>query len=254
MRDEAGLYRFSAKGMATIFEILICHEDRRYAHQAADAAFGILERLEQDWSRFICNSDIAQLNAAKGEMVPVSIETQECLEVAEAVRRETGGAFDINYEKKYRTPFFDLGGIGKGAALDYMVEVLADWEIGDAMLHGGQSTVLATGERGWPVNLSFPAAGNRVVRQIDLCKAALSSSGLVQGEHIIDPRTGEAVRGQRGAWVRTDCGARADALSTAFMVMTRTEIEAYCLGHPDVAVGVAGLDGEEEVCWFGEWS
>lgn len=39
----------------------------------------------------------------------------------------------------------DLGGIGKGYALDQVKIILEDWSIGRALVHGGESTVLALG-------------------------------------------------------------------------------------------------------------
>jgi len=55
-----------------------------------------------------------------------------------------------------------------------------------------------------------------------------------KGDHILNPRTGLAVRGRAGAWVavaREDgasAAAVADALSTAFMIQPVDEIAALC--------------------------
>ena len=56
------LHRFSHKAMATIYEIFIVHEDANYAQQAAYEAFFELDKLEQELSRFIENSDISRIN------------------------------------------------------------------------------------------------------------------------------------------------------------------------------------------------
>ena len=63
---------------------------------------------------------------------------------------------------------------------------------------------------------------------------ALSGSGLQKGSHIIDPRTAQPVKGKYAAWACAPDAAAADALSTAFMVMTPDEVGKYCLHHPDV--------------------
>ena len=39
----------------------------------------------------------------------------------------------------------DLGGVGKGYALDRALEVLKDWGMGNALIHGGTSTALGIG-------------------------------------------------------------------------------------------------------------
>ena len=62
----------------------------------------------------------------------------------------------------------DLGGIGKGYAVDRMAEVLEEWEIPRALVHGGYSSVLALeappDRDGWPLTLSAPGPGeNRVL-------------------------------------------------------------------------------------------
>ena len=54
--------RFSHEAMNTRFEIILIHEDHRFAEQAASAAFRKLDLLEQDLSRFITNSDISRIN------------------------------------------------------------------------------------------------------------------------------------------------------------------------------------------------
>ncbi len=49
--------------MATLFEVLIYCDDPEYARQAASEAFREADRLEQELSRFMPNSDISCLNA-----------------------------------------------------------------------------------------------------------------------------------------------------------------------------------------------
>lgn len=54
----------------------------------------------------------------------------------------------------------DLGAIGKGYAVDRIVEMLHDYEIGSALFHGGTSTVYALGnppgEESWKVAIQAP--------------------------------------------------------------------------------------------------
>ncbi|MCK4960005.1 MAG: FAD:protein FMN transferase, partial [Planctomycetes bacterium] len=61
---------------------------------------------------------------------------------------------------------------------------------------------------------------------------ALSTSGLVRGAHIIDPRSARPVSGRLIAWASAPDATTADALSTAFIVMTEGETEQYCQKHP----------------------
>ena len=92
-----GAHRFSHEAMATVFEVHCAHGNAQYAAQAARAAFDVVDRLEQELSRFVENSDISRINhLAAGEDARVSPWTMECLEIAWHVYDLTGGAFDAS--------------------------------------------------------------------------------------------------------------------------------------------------------------
>jgi thiamine biosynthesis lipoprotein len=303
----SGSRRFSHEAMATTFEVIILHEDARYARQAALAAFDELDRLEADLSRFIENSDISRINnLTAGQPLPIGLDTFECLQLSAKMYDQTYGAFDItvgsllacwlNEDKTLRKPSkqqlnlarrrtgtnllkldaaehtvelssapvqIDLGAIGKGYAVDKMAELLRDWSIDIALVHGGYSSVLALGAprqtEGWPLTLSDPRGGKQTLASLHLRNQALSGSGLQQGRHIIDPRSAQPVEGRCAAWACATDAATADALSTAFMVMTPDEVEQYCLSHSDTLAMIVTEDrGEdvqkEEILHFGPWS
>ena len=137
----------------------------------------------------------------------------------------------------------DLGGIGKGYALDKILELLSDWGINRALIEAGTSTALAIGapvhgpgmRKGWPLGIGGYWELSRAPKKYFLKDRALSGSGTeIKGDHIIDPRTGEPVRGHLAAWASHPSAAVADALSTAFMVMTTEEVRAFCECHPEV--------------------
>ena len=96
----------------------------------------------------------------------------------------------------------DLGGIAKGYAVDRIAEVLEEWEIPHALVHGGYSSVLALepppDEDGWPLTLSAPGSG-RTLARVSARRRAFSASGVRKGDHILDPRTGLAIRGRAGS-------------------------------------------------------
>jgi thiamine biosynthesis lipoprotein len=137
----------------------------------------------------------------------------------------------------------DLGGIGKGYALDRTLELLSDWEVNRALIHGGTSTALAVGTpshgtgkgKGWPVGIGGDWECPQALDKFFLKDRALSGSGTeVKGEHIIDPRAGSRAKGHLAAWVSHPSAAVADALSTAFMVMGTEEVRTFCESHSDV--------------------
>jgi len=156
----------------------------------------------------------------------------------------------------------DLGGIGKGYAVDHVAELLREWSIDVALISGGYSSVLALdappGKKGWPLTLTNPAGQREILARPFLQNGALSGSGVQKGGHIIDPRTARAVEGRRAAWSSAPDAATADALSTAFMIMDLDEIKQYCSLHPET-VGMVILDEqdestpEEKILRFGAW-
>ena len=131
--------------------------------------------------------------------------------------------------------WLDLGGLGKGYALDQMASILKESGIDNALLDAGGSTLLAFGEGpsgdGWPVGTGEPE-----IPGITLKDQSLSGSGFTErGEHIIDPRGGLRVTAKKkNAWALAPFAALADALSTAFLVMNSGEITAFCSNHDDI--------------------
>jgi FAD:protein FMN transferase len=127
----------------------------------------------------------------------------------------------------------DLGGIGKGYALDRMAVLLNEWDLERALLSASTSTVLALqpplGATGWPIQFGpEPELCHLTLRQ-----NAFSGSGrAVQGSHIINPYTGQPAEGRFRAWAGAPTGAEADALSTAFMIMDEQDIAHLCKHQP----------------------
>lgn len=275
--DATDAHRFTHQAMATLFEVIVSGGEAAYAGQAARAVFSEIGRIERLFNRFDATSEIARLNRLEpGGSLAVGVETYECLRLAGKVARDSAGAFDINVRAliKYgggagtaplelaRTAAgfevrraasggerpvpldLDLGGIGKGYALDRAVEVLADWSVEDALVHGGTSTAIALGDapgadrgggKGWPVGVGGGWPCSEAPSVLRLRGRALSGSGTeVKGKHVLDPRTGLPAAGHLAAWVSHPSAAVSDALSTAFMVMASGEVEAYCRRHGEV--------------------
>jgi FAD:protein FMN transferase len=148
-------------------------------------------------------------------------------------------------------PRIDPGAIGKGYAVDVCLDLLIEWGVGAALMHGGTSTAAGYGHA-WQVTASSFIDPGRVLREVMLDGMALSGSGVKKGRHIIDPRTCRPVAGRNAAWVCTGSATASDAFSTALMVMTDDEIARFCGTHDDVRAIViddAGATGERVVSY-----
>ena len=268
------IHRFAREAMATVFEVRCDHADAGYAGQAARAAFDLVDRLEQDLSRFVANSDVSRINhLAVGLSTRVGPSTMECLEAAYRLHELTGGAFDVSLgtgldglalEPDQLTVHaraggvsLDLGGIGKGYAVDRMAELLEEWGVDRALVHGGFSSVRAleppADRDGWPLTLSAPGPGEaRVLAGVSACRKAFSASGTQKGDHILDPRSGRPAP-RRVTWVAvpflgrgTSPATLAEGLSTAFMVLPAPRIERLCQACPGVEAWLVPEPAEGE--------
>jgi thiamine biosynthesis lipoprotein len=156
----------------------------------------------------------------------------------------------------------NLGGIGKGHALDRMREVLCKDGTEHFLLHGGHSSVLAGGSRagstaeqpGWTVGLAHPLRPDERLAEFRLHNQALGTSGSGtqyfhhQGQrygHIIDPRIGRPAGKVLSSTVIAPTAAQSDALSTAFYVGGTDLAREYCQSHPEIAAVLVAQVGPQ---------
>ncbi len=272
-------FRFSHLAMATTFEILISGHNQKYARQAANDAFTKLNHIENRLSMFIENSDISRINSAeKGQKVIIDIETCKCLCYAVELNRLTQGAFDIAFyagkgltsdklnidiqsctaEKLQQGVKVDLGGIGKGWAVDEIIDNLKQWKITNAFVNAGSSTIygFAPGyDKGWPVKISNPKNNKKLLFHSFLNGLAIAGSGLQFGPHITNPKTTREIDEKFAAWSIAPDATTADALSTAFMVMEPAQIEEFCEKNVDTAsmIMLKSETDQNVIMHFGQW-
>ena len=125
----------------------------------------------------------------------------------------------------------DLGGIGKGYAVDRAVSVLKQNGINSALINfAGNIYTFGTppGKGSWVIGLQHPRESEGLLGTFEIKDKAVSTSGdyekffTIEGKrysHIIDPRTGNPVKGIVSVTVVTGNATRADALSTGVFVL-----------------------------------
>jgi thiamine biosynthesis lipoprotein len=122
----------------------------------------------------------------------------------------------IHLDAAARTVWFDRsgveldpGGIGKGYAVDRMVDVLRQQGFETALVAGSDSSVYGIGApptepKGWRVDIKDPRDAHRTVAEAFLKDMSISTSGSYEKffraegriyAHIMDPRTGYPAQG-----------------------------------------------------------
>jgi thiamine biosynthesis lipoprotein len=123
----------------------------------------------------------------------------------------------------------DLGGIGKGYAVDRAADVLRSLGIHDALINAGGSTILALGsppnQKAWLLHLRDPS--NKIDPQVMLKDESVSTSeqtppsllGNGAPGHIIDPDTGMPLKTDFAVSAISKTATESDALSTTLLLL-----------------------------------
>lgn len=235
--------------MGALAEVHLHGDELPQLHAAGSTALDEISRLSERWSRFSPMSEICRVNreAAHG-WVRVDRELFAVLVACEHWRQTTAGAFDIAGRPGMISPAespvildhsrsairfaspeirLDLGGYGKGAALDAASQVLHAVGVEHALLQIGTSSIVALGDSpqgtGWPIALRHPNRAAEIVQQLTLQNAALSTSATFHPgqttSDLLDPRTGQPLTTQRSVTICAPTAAEAEAWSTACVVV-----------------------------------
>ncbi|HXN21608.1 MAG TPA: FAD:protein FMN transferase [Candidatus Dormibacteraeota bacterium] len=153
--------------------------------------------------------------------------------------RENVGWEKVQLDVAARTVHFsaagielDLGAIGKGYAVDRVVQVLREAGAAAALVDAGSSTIYAMdpppGKNGWTVRIPNPADRSQMVTTVTLQNVSLSTSGTTEKffelegrrySHVMDPRRGRPVHGVLQTTLVAADATTSDALSNAIFVM-----------------------------------
>lgn len=136
----------------------------------------------------------------------------------------------------------DLGGIGKGYAVDRAMRILATSGIEHAVVNAGSSSIAARGappgSAGWPVTLAGDTSGGRTI----LLENASISTSRQNGE-ILDPFTGTPAAHDQTVTVVAPTAAAADALSTTLLMLSIDEGKTLLETFADVSAWWIAHDG-----------
>jgi thiamine biosynthesis lipoprotein len=245
--------RRAAEGPARVspelFQLLAkCMEISRESEGAFDIAVGPLMKL---WGFYKGSGRLPSRN-----------------EVADVMPRVGWRHVALDAEK--RTVRFDCagveldpGGIGKGYAVNCMVEILRRRGFENALVTASDSTMVGMGAppeepRGWRVGIKDPRNRRHTVDEVYLKDASLSSSGSTEkffrteGRvycHIMDPRTGFPAEASGSVSVIAPRAIDSEAWAKPYFILGREWTER----HKPEEFRVCFCDGqaEEKCVWLG---
>lgn len=265
--------RRSCEAMGTRFEAVLAGDDAEHLDAVAVAVLEEIVRLDGALSRFDPRSEIARINReASDHPVRVDREVFALLDRCEQARRVTEGYFDVTRESG-ETPALlldaeactvrlarpgvaiDLGGIGKGYALDRGREILLQYGVTRALLHGGTSSVLALGKPrdkgGWPVDIRHPPAP---ATRVELVDRAFSCSAIRHPDQtqsdVVNPLTGETLAGNAACVALSTSATEAEFFSTALLAMGREQAMRYLRQHTYTDLSVGWIDSGAGFAWI----
>ena len=272
MRRSAFSNRFYAMG--TRLHLILPGLDESVGHRLFVQVKREVDRIERKISRFDPQSDLSRLNQIKpGQSAQVDEEFFDILMACKTCWKITEGALDPALSGKENEPSIepgmnkvqlfeenrtvlltdgvqlDLGGFGKGYALEKVSDLFHQRGVKHAFVNFGESSVLAVGAHpaggNWKIGIRHATEPRKSAFVFGVQDASVSTSGnffiddsgkTVQHHHIIDPKTG--VTDERPVTMSVSAASPllAEMLSTAFLVMEEKQIKQVISLYDDLKV------------------
>jgi FAD:protein FMN transferase len=245
-------FKESKELLGTLVSLAICSEEN--PKEAFESAFAECERIEKAYSRFIESNELAKLNENCGKWVSVSDELLSLLKAGEEFCVKSGGAFDLSVcsvlegwgydrelslkegsegqtgklefkEAMFRTSApIDLGGLGKGYAVDKMRVVLKNYCENFFINAGGDTWCEGKDLNGpWKLFFENPRDSKQAIGSMEALNIACASSSANRRSwrdkhHLVEPQTMEPANKMLAVYTQASTAIEADAYSTALFV------------------------------------
>ncbi|MEM4634230.1 MAG: FAD:protein FMN transferase, partial [Candidatus Anstonellaceae archaeon] len=216
-------------------------------------------RIEKKFSRFLPSSELSRANSNLGVWQEASEELLFLVRSAEDFRIKTNGAFDItikqrleelgygpkhkasqNIIQKMRSLLLppikidngskrillnkeiDLGGLGKGYAIDKVAYLLESKGVSHYYINAGGDIYAKSkkGEPNWSILLEHPDDPERAIGKISINSMAIAASAANRRKwgrfhHLINPKTLLPAKNMKACFVLAKSAMEADAYATA---------------------------------------
>ena len=261
------VFHHTCFAMGTRFNLVIPNMEKQRGEDLANKATRILNEQEAIMSSYREDSEVSKVNRyARQQKVKLSGELFEILKTCDQYYKKTLGAFDpalfgvtsiIKSESNSKQSIadlqsiasgwkyvlldtnsatieftgektgLDLGGFGKGWAMEKIIYYLVGEDVKSAFISFGESTITAIGEHplGGPWQTSVPAIHNgNLPLDLSLINESFSISGLKEKQgkndiagspHIFNPGKGSIVKEDARILVKSKSAVEAEVLSTA---------------------------------------
>lgn len=223
-------------------------------------AFEECRRIEKKYSRFLANTELAKLNSQIGEWVEVDEEFFSLVRFGFELNEKTEGAFDLEvkgileswgYDKKYSfeekkmeknrstgqkiflkdggyvkiLEEIELGGLGKGYAIDRMADCLSG--IRNFSINAG-GDIFAKGrdfeDKVWRFLFEHPTDIKKAIGFVEVDGFALACSSPTKRKwldkhHLVDSKKNQPADQMSAVYTQAKSALIADAYSTALFVL-----------------------------------
>jgi len=211
---------------------------------AVEATFARLNEIEERFSTYHPNSEICQIRDGALARSAAHPETQQILEICEALYEESGGIFDAWHAG--RDGGLEPAGYVKGWAIGVAGAILREHGVDNFSFGiGGDITAAGGGPAGigWSVGVVDPRRSTTLVARVALRNAAIATSGMSERPgHLRDAENGGAAI---SPWLSfTVVGpdiARVDALATIGFLEGRPGMHRV---DPEPGYGALAMDTE----------
>jgi FAD:protein FMN transferase len=201
--------------------------DVRDPHVPAGAITEVVNWLHHVDATFSTYKDSSPITKfGRGEITPDELtdEIRNVLDLCEAVRADTGGAFDISRVPAANGTNFDPSGLVKGWSIQRAAAILESWSATDFCINAG-GDIVVRGEpspgRPWRIGIRHPDLADKLATVVVAAGplAIATSATYERGQHIIDPRSGQPATSWASVTVVGPDLTLADAYATAVFVM-----------------------------------
>jgi FAD:protein FMN transferase len=220
---------------------------------AAAAAIGEavdwFHHVDETFSTYKMESSITRFARGELRVEDLDDEIVEVLDLCDAAHFDTNGAFDAHAVKAPNGTSFDPSGLVKGWSVEGAAAILERHGFHDFTINAGGDIVQRGGS--WRTGVRHPTRADQLAAVIEASGplAIATSAAYERGEHIVDPRTGQAPRMLTSITVVGPDLTQADMWATALFVLGLDGLallpagyDVFAITNDAIAHSTAGFD------------